>query len=177
MVSVTSEQLTNHHRVELRALFDAAYGQAGSWLDDDDWQHMLGGVHFLLVEADDIAAHAAVVDRTLETGGLAIETGYVEAVATWPRLQGRGHGTQLMRAAHAHIDARYELGALNAAAPAFYEQMGWIRWKGPTAARTPDGVVATPEEDGNVFVRLTPQSPTIDVSSRLTCDWRPGDVW
>jgi aminoglycoside 2'-N-acetyltransferase I len=175
--AITSDQLTDDRRVKLRALFDAAYAEAGSWLTDDDWQHMLGGVHFLLLEGDDVAAHTAVVERELETGGHAIRTGYVEAVATWPHLQGRGYGSQLMHAAHAHIDARYELGALNAAAPAFYEARGWIRWEGPTAVRTPDGIVPTPEEDGSVYVRLTPASPAIDLSGRITCDWRPGDVW
>jgi aminoglycoside 2'-N-acetyltransferase I len=175
--SITSDQLTDDSRLKLRALFDAAYGQAGRRLDDDDWGHMLGGVHLMLVDGDEIAAHAAVVPRELETAGRVIRTGYVEAVATWPHLQGRGFGSQLMRAAHEHIDARYKLGGLNAAAPAFYQRLGWLRWQGPTAVRTPEGVVPTPDEDGNVYVRLTPASPTIDLTARLTCDWRPGDVW
>jgi len=48
---------------------------------------------------------------------------------------------------------------------------------GTTAVRTAAGVHATPEEDGNVFVRLTATTPATELSGRLVCDWRPGEVW
>ena len=58
---------------------------------------------------DRIVSHASVVDRVLETGDLALRTGYVEAVATWPEHQGAGHATRVMRAVGTFLDG-YELG-------------------------------------------------------------------
>jgi aminoglycoside 2'-N-acetyltransferase I len=176
--AIASDRLTDHRLRTLRRLFDEAFGEGEERLDEDDWEHMLGGIHFVLLDGGDIAAHASVVPRDLETGGHVIRTGYVEAVATWPQLQGHGHGTQLMHAAHEHIDARFELGALGAGAPAFYKRLGWQPWQGPTAVRTPDrSVVSTPDDDGYVYVRLTPSTPPLDLTAQLICDWRAGDVW
>ena len=48
---------------------------------------------------------------------------------------------------------------------------------GPTSVRTEMGLVRTPEEDGNVFLRLTPTSPELDLSAPISCDeygWRTG---
>ena len=39
-----------------------------------------------------------------------------------------------------------------------------------------DGVVATPEEQGGVYV-LPVEGVPLDLSGRLVCDWRDGDVW
>ena len=49
--------------------------------------------------------------------------------------------------------------------------------EGPTSVHTDAGLLRTPEEDGLVFVRLTPTSPELDLSEPISCDWRPGDVW
>ena len=60
---------------------------------------------------------------------------------------------------------------------AFYGQLGWHVWRGPTGVRTDRGVVRIPDEDGFVMVRRTPATPELDLEGMLTCDWRPGDVW
>jgi aminoglycoside 2'-N-acetyltransferase I len=59
----------------------------------------------------------------------------------------------------------------------FYERLGWVAWRGPTSVRMGAGAVRTVEEDGNVFVRLTPTSPVLDLSAPISCEWRPGDAW
>jgi aminoglycoside 2'-N-acetyltransferase I len=177
LLTVTSDELGAARTVELRALFDAAWDATGEPFEDLDWQHALGGVHVILEDGGRILAPAAVVERRLEAGSRAIRTGYVEAVATLPGHQGQGHGSRVMQTVNRHIDGTFELGALAAAVPAFYERLGWVRWTGPTGVRTPDGVVATPEEDGTIFVRLTGRTPPLDLSGRLVCDWRAGDVW
>ena len=59
----------------------------------------------------------------------------------------------------------------------FYEKLGWVAWQGRTSVRTDARLAGTAEEDGNVFVRLTPTSPVLDLSAPISCEWRPGDVW
>lgn len=125
-----------------------------------------------------VVSHASLVPRTLEVDGTPLRTGYVEAVATWPELQRRGHGSAVMRAIGALIAADYELGGLGTDAFGFYGRLGWERWRGPTAVRTPSGTIRTPEEDGYVMVLRTPRTPPdLDLAATIMCGWRAGDVW
>ena len=160
----------------LRALFDAAWAEEDGFTEED-WDHATGGVHFIAEEDEIIVSHASVVKRELHAGGYELATGYVEAVATRPSHQRGGYGTAVMREAGEYIDRTFQLGALDTGRHAFYERLGWVRWRGPTAVRTEQGLVRTPEEDGNVLVRLTPLSPRLDLSAPISCEWRPGDVW
>jgi aminoglycoside 2'-N-acetyltransferase I len=75
------------------------------------------------------------------------------------------------------IDRSYQLGGLATGLVGFYERLGWVAWRGPTSVRMGAGAVRTAEEDGNVFVRLTPTSPVLDLSAPISCEWRPGDAW
>ena len=158
----------------IRALLDAAFEGR---LSDEDWDHALGGVHFVVEDGDEILAHASVVPRSLETSGRIWRTGYVEAVATRPDVQHRGHGTAVMRAAGEHIRQTYELGSLSTGEDDFYERLGWQHWRGDTGVRTRDGLELTPWENGTVMVLLTQASADIDLSATISCEWRPGDVW
>jgi aminoglycoside 2'-N-acetyltransferase I len=143
-----------------------------------DLDHALGGRHFLAEADGRVVAHAAVVPRTLEVDGRSLRTGYVEAVATLPPFRRRGIASRLVKAANAHIAAAYELGALSTGGHAFYERLGWRRWPGTTWVREPDGTCTrTPEEDAGIMVFAGPASPRIMSAERLTCGWRPGDVW
>lgn len=172
---LASDELRKEEVAVLRDLFGAAWG-AGEFTDED-WDHSLGGLHFILEEGGAMVAHASVVERELHAGGHRLATGYVEAVATWPIHQRRGYGSALLREVTDHIDQTYQLGALDTGTPAFYERLGWVAWRGPTFARTEAGLLRTPEGDGNVLVRLTPMSPNLDLSAPISCDWRTGDVW
>ncbi|MGZ8629470.1 MAG: GNAT family N-acetyltransferase [Actinomycetota bacterium] len=162
---------------ELRAMFDAAWADKDGEFSDDDWTSATGGTHFLLEVDGSIVSHASVVKRMLETGGRALRTGYVEAVATCPDHQERGYATEVMRTVGAFLDERYELGALDTGLLAFYERLGWEAWRGPTAVRTERGTIGTPEEDGLVMIRRTQTTPELDLDTPISCDWRPGDVW
>ena len=75
------------------------------------------------------------------------------------------------------IRGAYQLGALSAsgAGERLYRPRGWLPWRGPTSVLTPDGVVATPGDDGGVFV--LPIAVDLDPDAGLVCDWRDGDVW
>lgn len=161
----------------LRALFDAAWADEGDRFTDEDWQHTIGGVHFILEEDGEIRSHASVIERELHVGDRRLRTGYVEAVATWPASQRRGYGSAVMREVASQVDRMFRLGALATGLTGFYEPLGWVVWKGPTYVRTDEGPVRTAEDDGGVMVRFTPSSPALDLSAPISCEWRPGDVW
>jgi aminoglycoside 2'-N-acetyltransferase I len=174
---VTSDQLSPSELEELRTLFDEAW-QGEEGFDDDDWAHALGGTHFLMEVDGSVRSHVSVVPRTLVTSGRALQTGYVEAVATRESDRGLGYASELMRAATDFIDDRYQLGALGTELFDFYARVGWERWRGPTSVRTEVGEVATPHEDGFVMVHRTPTTPAdLDLEAPISCDWRAGDVW
>jgi aminoglycoside 2'-N-acetyltransferase I len=119
----------------------------------------------------------AVVERDIEAAGHLLDTGYVEAVATWPEHEGRGYGSAAMEEAGALIRERYELGALATGRHSFYERLGWERWRGPTFVREVDGIARTPDEDDAILVLRTPRTPPLDLADELICDWRPGHPW
>src|SRR5262245_58913269 len=144
---------------------------------DADWQHSIGGTHFVLEHDGRIVGHASVVERALEIAGRPIRTGYVEAVAIDPAEQRRGLGSRLMRDVNELIQAEYEIGALGTGTQAFYETLGWQIWQGPTSVRTDAGERPTPDEDGFILVLRTRRSPPFDRTEPLSCEWRPGDVW
>jgi aminoglycoside 2'-N-acetyltransferase I len=163
---------------ELRTLCERAWAARGGEFTATDWQAALGGTHFLVADAGAVAAHAAVVDRTLECDGRPLRTGYVEAVATLPERQGQGLASAVMRAVAAFVDERYELGALDTARPGFYERLGWVRWPGRTGVRRPEGVRLTPDEDGKVLLRACGTPLDLRADGLLVCDGRrPGDPW
>lgn len=145
---------------------------------DDDWQHALGGMHFLLEVDGQIVTHASVVERTLRVAGRPLRTGYVEAVATDPTHHGKGYGSEVMRAVGAHLDeAGFELGALGTGSQPFYERLGWQIWRGPSYVRVGDREEPTADEDGYIMFLATAASPALDPTMPISCEWRPGDVW
>ena len=173
-----TDQLSAADLTALRALLDAAFVSVDDPVfPESDWLHALGGVHFVAELDGRLVAHAAVVERELHAAMRPCRTGYVEAVATTPDLQGRGVGSVVMRSAGAHILERYELGALGTGEHAFYERLGWQTWRGPTYVRTTAGDERTIDEDGGIMVLLTPTTIDLDLTAPLSCDWRPGDVW
>jgi aminoglycoside 2'-N-acetyltransferase I len=157
-------------------MFDEAWA-GDDRFDDHDWEHAVGGTHFLLEVHGAVRSHVSVVERVLAVRDRSLRTGYVEAVATWAEDRRRGYASELMREAAGFIDARFELGALGTHLFDFYGRLGWEVWRGPTAVRTDDGVVRTPDEDGFVMVRRTPTTRDLDLDATISCDWRPGDVW
>ncbi len=167
-----------HEIAAIRVLLERAFGSDEvERFTDDDWDHAVGGVHFVLDLDGEIIAHASVVERELHVDDRPLRTGYVEAVATAPDRQGAGFGSLLMADVTAWIRDRFELGALGTGRQGFYERQGWLTWVGPSFVRTRDGLRQTPEEDGYIMVLPTPSSPPIDLTVAISCDWRPGDVW
>jgi aminoglycoside 2'-N-acetyltransferase I len=171
-----SDALTSAEVGRLRQLMASAF-EADDGFGDEDWEHAVGGTHYLLELGGEILAHASVVERVLEVGGRPLRTGYVEAVATDPRRQRGGHASRVMAAVNADIQRDFELGGLATGRPGFYERLGWRRWTGPTFVRTAAGLERTPDDDGGILVLTTPATPLLDVGAPISCEWRPGDAW
>jgi len=175
---VATQDLAAAEITAIRALMVAAFGtDEDEAFTDDDWEHAIGGLHFVLDLDGEIVAHASVVERELHVDGRPLRTGYVEAVATAPTRQGAGHGSRVMGEVSAYIRDRFELGALGTGRQTFYERQGWRTWSGPSAVRTTDGLHPTPEDDGSIMVLATPTSPPLELGAPISCEWRPGDVW
>jgi aminoglycoside 2'-N-acetyltransferase I len=176
--ALATSELTAREVLQVRKLLWAAFPpDDDDGFTEDDWDHALGGRHFIGEIEGTIVSHAAVVERELRIGPVALRTGYVEAVATEPGRQGQGLGTAVMQAATDHIRSDYELGALGTGAHPFYERLGWQTWTGRAYVRTDDGRERTPDEEGHIMVLRTPTTPPLQEGAEITCDWRPGDVW
>ena len=175
---LATAQLAPSDIAGIRALMDVAFGDdEDERFTEDDWQHALGGVHFLLDLEGAIVAHGSVVPRDLYVGGRRLRAGYVEAVATEPDRQRQGLGSRLMTALNETIRNEYELGALGTGRHSFYERLGWLTWRGPSFVRTATGDVRTPDDDGYILVLPTGTSPELDLGAPIACEWRRGDVW
>jgi aminoglycoside 2'-N-acetyltransferase I len=174
----STPELTPSEVTAITAMMAAAFGNdEEERFTAEDWEHALGGLHFLLELDGELVAHAAVVERELHIDGRPLRTGYVEAVAVAPDRQGTGLGSLVMDDVTACIRDGFELGALGTGRHAFYERLGWRRWAGPSYVRTADGPRRTPDEDGFILVLPTPSSPPLDLDAPISCDWRSGDVW
>lgn len=172
-----SHDLRPREIAAIRDLLDAAFAIHADPYAEEDWSNALGGRHFLLDDGGMIVAHASVVERELQTAGHRLATGYVEAVATRPSRQGQGLGSRLMGAVEQHVDRAFELGALSSAGTTLYARRGWLPWLGETYVRTEGRLIRTPEDDDALYVRPTSSSPEFDLTSSISCDWRPGDPW
>ena len=159
---------------EIRALLDRAFGDRFS---DDDWAHSCGGQHVVVSEGGVVVAHAAVVARELHVDGRRFRTGYVEGVGTEPGRQRAGLGSLASVRAGDLVRDGFELGALSTGSPAFYERLGWERWRGPTFVRRGDATVRTPDEDDGVLVLRFGPSADVDLTAPLSCEARTGDDW
>jgi aminoglycoside 2'-N-acetyltransferase I len=133
---VTTDELRSDEIAAIRETVWAAFADDPEAFTEEDWGHALGGVHFILEENGMVVAHASVVERELHAGEHQLATGYVEAVATRKDLQGRGHGSTVMRQVGEYIDKTFPLGALDTGLNSFYERLGWVTWTGPTFVRT-----------------------------------------
>ena len=175
---LSTDDITALEIAAIRSMLAAAFGSdEDDRFGEDDWEHSIGGTHFVLDLDGEIVAHASVVERVIHVADRPLRTGYVEAVATAPERQGSGFGSLVMADATAFIRERFELGVLGTGRHHFYERLGWLRWEGPSSVRTPDGPRPTPEDDGYIMVLATPAPPPLDSSAPISCDWRLGDVW
>ena len=115
--------------------------------------------------------------RELHVAGRPFRTGYVEGVGTEPGRQRAGLGSLASAQAGDLVRAGFELGALSTGRPAFYEHLGWERWRGPTYVRRGNATVRTPDEDDGVLVLRFGPRAAVDLTAPLSCEARAGDDW
>ena len=136
-----------------------------------------GGWHFLAYDKDQLASHAMVTTRWLQTeGGPLLKTAYIDAVSTRPAYQGQGYGSAVMHKLATEIESEYVIACLETEKEAFYERLGWRTWRGPLAGRNEDGLIPTPEQHG-IMVLLLPRTPALNFDSMLTIECQPGRIW
>ena len=136
-----------------------------------------GGWHFLAFQSGQLISHALVTTRWLQPEGHPeLKTAYIDAVATLPAAQGRGHGSALMRYLASAIDSEYVIGCLETERREFYKRVGWEVWRGPLAGRSEQGLIPTPEQKGIMVLRLS-QAPPLNLDSLLTIECQDTRIW
>jgi aminoglycoside 2'-N-acetyltransferase I len=150
---------------------------------EDDFKNLFsyvssGAWHFLAFQDEELVSHAMVTTRWLQPEGHPIlKTAYIDAVATLPSAQGRGHGSTLMRHLAQRIDGEYVIGCLETDDRAgFYERLGWELWRGPLAGRSEQGLIPTPDQKGIMVLRLS-RTPALNPDSMLTIECQEERIW
>jgi aminoglycoside 2'-N-acetyltransferase I len=136
-----------------------------------------GGLHFLAFQDGQLVSHAMVTTRWLQPEGQpTLKTAYVDAVATLPAFQGRGHGSAVMRQLAISIDGGYVIACLETERAGFYERLGWQAWRGPLAGRSEHGLIPTPGQTGIMVLRLS-NTPALNLVSALTIECQEVRIW
>lgn len=157
----------------IRDLLDLAYeGDFSS----EDWEHTLGGQHFIGFLENTIIAHGAVVPRPMTINGTNLTVGYVEAIAVLPSQWRHGFGTQLMKVVTQFCHNNYEISMLSTDENQFYERVGWTQFQGESFVKKSDMEVRTAEEDESLMF-LPGKKSEITQIQRAMCDARSGDSW
>lgn len=135
------------------------------------------GLHLIAYRHDQIVSHAVVTTRWVQPERLPIlRTAYVDAVATLPAYQRRGYGSAIMSELTTQL-TEYDLACLETDQPAFYERLGWQRWRGPRAGRAPDGTLTpTPDQQHIMILRLS-NTPPLALDRLLTIETQTGRIW
>ena len=132
-------------------------------------------MHIRAFDAGRLVGHACWSPRLLQPGPLPpLHTAYVDAVATARANQGRGIGSAIL-ARLADETIHYQLRALSTTRPSFYARLGWQRWRGRIAVRTPGGLLDTPDE--TVMILPTRLTPALDLDRLITAEPRDGTPW
>ena len=177
LVVADAADLSGALRREIIELCEAAYDEDFSRL----FEELPGSTHVLARMPDGaLVSHAEIVARWLQPGDLPpLRTAYIEAVATASAWQRRGFATRvldrLMEIVEA--DSSWQLAALSPAVPDFYARRGWEAWSGPLAIRRGDVLEPTSDDELVMIRRLATTPTTMDLSSRLTAEWRRGELW
>jgi len=171
MQRLSSAALTPQLTRALHRLCDAAYDEPTAPF----FESLGPGEHLLGFRDRVLVSHLMWVTRWVQPeGGRALETSYVEMVATAPDAQRRGYASALLERFVSCV-GDYELAALSPATEGVYARLGWRFWRGPLLARQDGRLVATPDE--RVMILTLPRTPALDLDLPLSVEWRPGEVW
>jgi aminoglycoside 2'-N-acetyltransferase I len=174
---LAADGLNHQARTEIIDLCESAYREDFSRL----FELLPGATHMLGRDQRGVlVSHAAWVTRRLQPAGLPLlRTAYIEAVATAPNRQGQGFATTTLRRVGEILrtELTWELAALSPSEHGFYVRLGWELWRGPLAIRRGGRLEDTPPEEQVMILRLPGTPPSLDTTSVLTAEWRPGELW
>jgi aminoglycoside 2'-N-acetyltransferase I len=173
LVIATTRELGPERFRRIDALCEAAFGRPFAEI----WQSIGPGVHVVAELDGTPVGHAMVVEREVHIAERPLRTGYVENVAATPDRHRRGIGSLVMRRIGDLIAADFEVGALATGTQPFYEQLGWLRWRGPTLVRVDGRLERTPKGDGCVMVLPVERTPPFSADAPISIGWRPGAIW
>ena len=134
------------------------------------------GLHFIAYFDEQIVSHAVVTTRWVQPERRpTLRAAYVDTVATLPAYQRRGYGRAVMRELAANIST-YDIACLKTVRTAFFEQLGWERWRGPRAGRSGPEMIPTPDQQNIMILRLV-RTPPLDLDRSLTIETQAGRIW
>ncbi|MEX0762165.1 MAG: GNAT family N-acetyltransferase [Dehalococcoidia bacterium] len=169
---VRSEDLSHDQREGLVSLCSAAFG-----LDMRMLTSMSHSLHVIGYLDGAPVSHASRITRWLQPGTpRPLRTAYVESVVTMRGCQGRGYATTVMRRLQEEVQD-YELGVLSTGKPGFYARLGWAPWRGPLAVREVHDGSALAKTTDSIMVLCLPKTPSLNLDSLMTVEWRPGEIW
>lgn len=171
---IHSNALSPQLKDEITSLCNRAYAEDLTDLlaTFTDATHILAYYDGLLV------SHALWVTRYLQAGTVPLmRTAYVEMLATDHAYRGRGFAAAIMRQIVDEVQG-YDLAALSPFSSEYYQRLGWELWQGPLWIRMGDTLLASPPEDAEeVMIYRLPGTPTLDLTSSLSVEWRAGELW
>lgn len=169
---VRAAALSAAKRASLTALCARAYEEDMTAV----LQTFADAVHVLGFYGERLASHALWVTRYLQAGAQPLlRTAYVELVATEPAYQRRGFAAAVMRRVAAEVQD-FDLAALSPFSVDYYARLGWEAWQGPLFIRSDAGLLASPEDEQVMILRL-PRTPALDLRAPLSAEWREGEPW
>lgn len=170
ILRAATHELSSHQITELKQfLHDAFDGE----FSDEDFEHCVGGVHFLLMVEGTLIGHASVIERALRIDTTELRIGYLEAMAIAELSRGKGWGSHLLTSVNDYIRLQFGAGALSTGDNSFYTHAGWQTWHGPSHIIRDQQWFASPEEDGGIM--------TLDIEGSrmepIAIEHRAGDAW
>jgi aminoglycoside 2'-N-acetyltransferase I len=134
--------LNEVERQEMDRAVDAAFlaaeddGGGITWVEKNDW-------HVLVLEDDRVVSHVGIVERTVTVEGQPLRVGGIGAVATMPKMQGRGLASAAMRHAGEYLREalKVDFGLLvcGPKVEPLYARLGWKMISSPVLVDQPGG--------------------------------------
>ena len=169
---IHSRELSPNLRREIVSLCNRAYEEDIEFI----FNTFVGATHIIGYYNDIFVSHALWITRYLQMGtGPYMRTAYVELVASESNYRRRGFASSIMKYLIGEIQD-YELAALSPFSVAYYERLGWERWRGPLFIRTKAGLMPTPVGEDVMVYRL-PRTPVLYLTASLSAEWREGELW
>ncbi len=147
------------------AAYQSDFSRFFFYLPTDGW-------HFIAYRDDQIVSHAVITTRWVQPERLPVlRAACVDAVATLPAYQRRGYASAVMRELTAQL-VDYDIAYLITDHMAFFEHLGWQRWRGRRVNRSGSEIISLPAEPSILILRLA-TTPPLDLDRQFTIEVQP----